>query len=181
MNAALDGLGFALPSLGGSNGQALAGAISTSTHGGDLGHGPIADSVMAMHLVTMNGREIWIERASQPITDDHALAGVLSCPDTEILRNDDVFNALLIGFGRFGVIYSYVLKVQAAFRLVEWTTKIAGTVLTAKLREGLANGTFLMPLLGILPNPPGPLNAQSITNPYGLEVAFDTNNLVNVL
>lgn len=177
VNLALDALNLALPTLGGSNGQGLAGAISTSTHGGDLEHGPLAEMVMAMHLVTMNGREIWIERATQPITDDFALAKALSCPDTEILRNDDVFNALLVGFGRFGVIYSYVLRVQPAFRLAEWTTKIARTVLTSKLRDGLAANTFLTPLLGVLPDPPPALGALNVANPHGLEVAFDTNNL----
>jgi hypothetical protein len=57
-----------------------------------------------MKSVTINGREVWIERASQPITDDVPVANALTCPDTEILRNDDVFNALLVGFGRFGVL-----------------------------------------------------------------------------
>ena len=102
-NAALDANGLGFGTLGGNNGQGLAGAISTSTHGGDLQHGPLAEMVKAMHLVTMNGREIWVERASDPITDDISLAQALTCPDTEILRNDDVFNALLVGFGRFGV------------------------------------------------------------------------------
>ena len=169
--------GLGLPTLGGSSGQGLAGAISTSTHGGDPSHGPLAEMVKAMHLVTTNGREIWIERASEPITDDFALAKALTCPDTEILRNDDVFNALLVGFGRFGVIYSYVLRVQPAFRLSEWTTKISRTLLTTKLRDGLAANTFLTPLLSVLPDPPATLGVANIANPQGLEVAFDTNNL----
>jgi hypothetical protein len=177
VNDALCKKGLALATLGGASGQGLAGAISTSTHGGDPSHGPLAEMVMAMHLVTMNGREIWIERASEPITDDFALANALSCPDTEILRNDDVFNALLVGFGRFGVIYSYVLRVQPAFRLNEWTTKIPRIVLTTKLREGLAANTFLTPLLSLLPDPPSTLGVSNIMNPQGLEVVFDTNNL----
>ena len=175
VNLALDKKGQALASMGGANGQALAGAISTSTHGGDLQIGPLADLVMAMHLVTVGGREIWIERASQPITEDYPLAKALTCPDTEILRNDAVFNALLVGFGRFGVIYSYVLKTQPAFRLAEWTTKISRTVLTTALRAGITAKTFPLPLLNVLPNPP--FTDVSIMNPRGLEVVFDTNNL----
>ena len=97
----LAALGLALPTLGGSNGQAIAGVISTSTHGGDIDLPPFPDLVMAMHLVTTDGREVWVERATQPITDDVPLAMALACKDAEILRDDELFNALLVGFGRF--------------------------------------------------------------------------------
>jgi FAD/FMN-containing dehydrogenase len=171
--------GLALPTLGGSNGQALAGAISTGTHGGDVEIPPLADAVMAMHLVTEGGRELWIERKSEPITDDAALATVLarSCPATEIVRDDELFNALLVGLGRFGVVYSYVLRVVPAFRLAEWTAMIPAASLTAALRAGVAAGTFLTPLLAMLPPPPTSLNAIDIASPRGVEVVFDTNNL----
>jgi hypothetical protein len=179
VNDLLKAKGLALPTLGGANGQAIAGAISTGTHGGDIAIPPLADAIMAMHLVTEGGRDLWIERASTPITDDAKLAAVLarSCPDTEIVRNDAVFNALRVGVGRFGVIYSYVLRVVPAFRLAEWTTKISGASLTAALRAGVNSGTFLMPLLSMLPAPPASLNAIDVANPRGLEVVFDTNNL----
>ena len=93
--------GLAMPTLGGANGQAIAGAISTGTHGGDVEVPPLADAVMAMHLITEGGRELWIERTSQPITDDAALGVALahSCPNAAIVRNDEVFNALLVAVG----------------------------------------------------------------------------------
>jgi len=171
--------GLAMPTLGGANGQAIAGAISTGTHGGDVEVPPLADAVMAMHLITEGGRELWIERASQPITDDAALGVALarSSPSAEIVRTDDIFNALLVAVGRFGVIYSYVLRVRPAFRLAEWTTRITAASLTAALRNGVAHGTFLAPLLAMLPAPPTSLNAINIADPRGVEVAFDTNNL----
>ena len=37
--------------MGGSSGQTLAGAISTGTHGGDKFIAPLADSVVAIHLI----------------------------------------------------------------------------------------------------------------------------------
>lgn len=179
VNDLLAARGLAMLTLGGANGQALAGAISTGTHGGDIDLPPLADAVMAMHLVAEDGRELWIERVSQPITDDFALGAVLagSCPDTEIVRNDDVFNALLVGLGRFGVIYSYVLRVRPAFYLAKWTTKISAASLTAALRDGIVGGTFLAPLLTMLPAPPPSLNVVNVSIPRGVEVAFDTNNL----
>ena len=177
VNDALDARGLAMVTLGGANGQAIAGAISTSTHGCDMEIPPLADAVMAMHLVTVDGRELWIERRSDPITDDVALALALSCPDTEIVRDDDLFNALLVGFGRFGVIYSYVLRVRPAFTLAEWTTKVSRAAFTGALRAGIGGGTFLAPLLAMLPPPPAALGALNPATPHSLEVVFDTNNL----
>jgi hypothetical protein len=177
VNDLLAARGLAMPTLGGANGQAIAGAISTGTHGGDIDVPPLADAVMAMHLVTVGGRELWIERASEPITDDVALARALPCPDTEILRSDEVFDSLLVGFGRFGVIYSYVLRVRRAFRLAEWTFTIPKASLTAGVRDGIAGGTFLAPILTMLPAPPTALGALDPAMPRGLEVVFDTNNL----
>jgi hypothetical protein len=179
VNDLLAARGLALPTLGGANGQAIAGAISTGTHGGDVEVAPLLGAVMAMHLVTEGGRDLWVERASQPITDDAALGAALarSCPDTEIVRNDAVFDAMLVGFGRFGVLYSYVLRVVPAFRLAEWTTVVPAASLTAALRDGIAGGTFLAPLLTMLPAPPAALNAANVSSPRGLEVVFDTNNL----
>ena len=176
LNDELADAGLAMPTLGGNVGQAIAGAISTGTHGGDPTQGPLADAVVAMHLVTEGGRELWIERASEPITDDLRLAYALPCRDTEIVRDDGLFEALLVGFGRFGVIYSYVLRVRPAFRLAEWTTQVPRVVLTTALRDGIANGTFLQPLLTMLPPPPGTLGAD-LTKFVGLQVVFDTLNL----
>lgn len=176
LNDELAAAGLAMPTLGGNVGQAVAGAISTGTHGGDPTQPPLADAVVAMHLVTEGGRELWIERDSEPITDDLRLANALPCKDTEIVRSDLLFNALLVGFGRFGVIYSYVLRVVPAFRLAEWTTQLPRVVLTTALRDGIANGTFLQPLLTMLPVPPGALGAD-LTKLVGLQVVFDTQDL----
>jgi len=177
VNDALAAVGLGMPTLGGANGQGLAGAISTGTHGGDIATPPIAHFVVAMHVVTVGGREVWLERASQPITDDGALASVLTCPDAEILRDDALFDAMLIGFGRFGIIYSYVLRVKRAYRLGEWTVQLPRTLVTTLLRQGVTNGTFLMPLLGVLPDPPPSVMAVDAKNPRGLEVVFDTQHL----
>src|SRR5215217_2264630 len=66
----LDNLGLALETMGGASGQTLAGAISTGTHGGDKTRKtsggdepmpPLADSVLAIHLVGVGGTQYWIE------------------------------------------------------------------------------------------------------------------------
>jgi hypothetical protein len=97
-----------MPTLGGHNGQSLAGAISTSTHGGDWNQPPFPDVVRAVHLVTEGGRELWIEAARNPVTkadsDSAALRAVLPCKDIEIVRDDRIFDAVRFACGRFGVI-----------------------------------------------------------------------------
>ncbi len=50
-NCTLGGMQLAMPTLGGSNGQTIAGAISTGTHGTDVKDRPIADAVAAIHRV----------------------------------------------------------------------------------------------------------------------------------
>lgn len=177
LSDALAAAGLALPTMGGSNGQTLGGAISTSTHGGDISLPPLPDLVMAMHLVTVGGREVWVERASEPITDDVPLAMALECPDAEIIRNDDLFDSLLVGFGRFGIVYSYVLRVGPSFRLAEWTTEVPRFILTELLRQGVSQRTFLAPLLSILPDPPPALGAINPKNPRGFNVIFNTQKM----
>jgi hypothetical protein len=177
LNSLLASSGLALSTLGGANGQTLGGALSTGTHGADIDLPPLHDAVMAMHLVTVSGREIWVERASEPITSDLSLAFALECAEAEIIRDDALFNALLVGLGRFGVIYAYVLRVRPVFWLAEWTVEVPRVVVTALLRQGVAQGTIHAPLLTLLPDPPGGLGALDIKNPRWLEVVMDTQNL----
>jgi FAD/FMN-containing dehydrogenase len=165
-----------LPTLGGANGQALAGVINTSTHGGDLAQPPFPDLVLAMHAVTVGGQEIWVERASDPLTVDFQLAQALACKDLEIIRDDDLFNAMCVGLGRFGIVYSYVLRVTPSFMLAEWTVQRPRATVMLLLRQGVSQGTFLRPLLSVLPDPPAALAASDPRNPRDIDVGFDTRN-----
>ena len=119
---------WAFSTLGGAGGQTVVGALSTGTHGGDFDRPPLADAVVAMHLVVDGGRHYWIEPADGPdgpMTDDaqlHALYGVPrfgGSDNFEVIRDTEVFNAALVSAGRFGVIYSVVLKVEPKYALWE--------------------------------------------------------------
>src|SRR4029453_18169477 len=55
---------WAFRTLGGAGGQTVFGALTTGTHGGDIRMPPIADSVMALHLVADGGMHYWIEPES---------------------------------------------------------------------------------------------------------------------
>jgi hypothetical protein len=172
LNQLLADAGLAMPTLGGANGQSLAGAISTSTHGGDIRLPPLADVVQAVHLVTVGGQEVWIERASEPVTTDDRLRPVLPCPDTRIRRDDDLFHAAIVAGGRFGVIYSLVLKVVPAFRLAEYTVERLTADVVSDLRSGIGAGTGLALLLAALADPPADLGADTTQPVHFLEVSM---------
>ncbi len=184
--------GLAMPTLGGSNGQALAGAMSTSTHGGDWMQPPFPDAVRAIHLVGEDGKEFWIEPSdtSRRLTVDDRLAPLLPCADAEIVRDDAVFDGALVACGRFGVIYSLVLEVVPAFRVVEAViTPSRGEVLQA-LRDGVTAATSgrpfdpLFELLARKALPAGISDAIVDTDrhfvppgdPYFVQVLFNSQN-----
>ena len=82
-----------------------------------------------------------------------------------------------LGLGVLGnSLYSYVLRVRSAFRLAEWTVKLPRDVFIGAIRNSLAGGNFLRPLLDILPPPPIALGSLDVANPRGLEVVFDSLN-----
>ena len=113
--------------LGGAGGQTVFGALTTGTHGGDFRQRPIADAVVAMHLVIDGGDHFWIERASSqvefPIADDAKLKNVFGNlnpnVDFNIIRDNDVFDSVVVGVGRFGVVVSMVLRVVPQYCLLE--------------------------------------------------------------
>jgi hypothetical protein len=168
-----------MPTLGGSNGQALAGAISTSKHGGDWQQPPLPDVVRAIHLVTVNGQELWIERASNPLTrddnDNKALLDVLPCKDTTVMRDDRLFDAVRVACGRFGVIYSLVLEVRRQFRVVQVVTTPSAAAVMKAMREGQNTPSAFTPLFRLLNNDPVPAGLEDAQGvPYFLEIVFNS-------
>jgi hypothetical protein len=150
LNCTLDTMGLAMITLGGSNGQSLAGAISTGTHGSDVDLAPLADVVRAIHLVGPGGQEWWIERSgARAITDparmEQARSANLLCSSIRIEYDDLLFNAVLVSVGRMGVVYSYVVQVRDAFRLKQTREKKNWTevksLIRTDIRDGLAQGT----------------------------------------
>ncbi len=120
---------WAFPTLGGAGGQTVFGALTTGTHGGDFRMPPIADAVMAIHLVVDGGKHYWIEpekltELGAPLTDTAALQRLYGDnPDLggpanfRVLRDDRIFNAVLVSAGRFGVVYSVVLRTVRQYTL----------------------------------------------------------------
>ena len=121
---------WALPTMGSAAKQTVVGAFSTGTHGGDVDLPPIADAIEAIHLVVDGGRHFWIERFDRgafgcPLVDDASLRGFYNEADygreVEIIRDNELFDAVLVSAGRFGVIYSVVIAAIPQFTLREQT------------------------------------------------------------
>lgn len=117
---------LAMPTLGGSNGQSIAGAISTGTHGANPNMPPIADFVRAIHLVGPGGQQWWIEPSSRPITDPERIRALMQRgsldPCLRLRYDEDLFFACLVSAGCAGVIYSVVIETIQAHRLTSTTS-----------------------------------------------------------
>jgi hypothetical protein len=112
--------------LGGAGGQTVVGALNTGTHGGDFDRPPLADSVVALHLVADGGKHYWIEPDIRPpLTDDFLMSVQFRGEDLggpgnfALIRDTNLFNAVLVSAGRFGVIYSVVLQARPQYQLHE--------------------------------------------------------------
>ncbi len=125
---------WAFETLGGAGGQTVVGALNTGTHGGDFKLPPLADAVVALHLVADGGKQYWIQRSpgtleleffAPPLIDQTKLKTLYDRStfggpgNLEIIRDTTVFNAVLVSVGRFGIIYSVVLHAVPQYRLHE--------------------------------------------------------------
>lgn len=112
----------ALPTLGGSAGQSLAGAIATGTHGMDFDRPPLADAVRALYIIGAGGVHHWVE-GSLPVTDPTKLSTIFPCLLPENIHYDDEFlRACLVSFGGMGVVYAVMLAVVPQFWLAQATS-----------------------------------------------------------
>ena len=102
-----------LPTSGASDGQRIVGAIATGTHGSAHAVGSMTEYVKGIHTVIL-GKHVYIQRASDPVVTDEFAAWL---DNTEILNDDDLFNAALVGFGGFGLIHALVLEVEPQYCL----------------------------------------------------------------
>ena len=116
---------WAFATLGGAAGQTVVGALSTGTHGGDFDRPPIADSVLALHVVVDGGKHYWIESKQYQFTDESKLVALYGVAqyggpnNFEVIYDDNVLRAAMVQVGRFGIVYSAVMQVQRQYGLRE--------------------------------------------------------------
>lgn len=122
VSALMKRLGKSLPTSGESNGQTIAGAISTGVHGSSIDQGGIQDSVVGLNLIIGPNPEdiVYVERASKPALSPEFSQFI----GTRLIRDDEIFNAALVGLGAFGFIHGVVLKSVDLFYLKRYTKKM---------------------------------------------------------
>ncbi len=104
---------LSLKTSGASNGQTIAGAVSTGTHGSAFDFGATPDFVVGLHVIVGANRHVWLERASAPVVS----AAFIQNLQTELLQDDDLFNAALVSFGSFGIIHGMMIETEDLFLL----------------------------------------------------------------
>ncbi|KAK7208112.1 D-arabinono-1,4-lactone oxidase [Myxozyma melibiosi] len=95
LNAALAFRGLALQNLGSISEQSVAGLISTGTHGSSAFHGPLAQQVVDITLLTASGDF----RTVSPTTDP------------------DLFKAALLSLGKLGIVTHITFRTVPAFNI----------------------------------------------------------------
>ena len=104
-----------LKASGASNGQSIAGATSTGTHGAAYNVGAVHDSIVGLHIVVSPTRHVWIEKKSKPVASDEFINWL----GAEPIKDDDMFNAAVVSFGSFGFIHGILIETEPVFLLEE--------------------------------------------------------------
>jgi hypothetical protein len=99
-----------LKSSGASNGQTLAGACATGTHGSVIEAGGIQEHVVAIQIVTPGGIH-WIEKAAGLMND----AFIAAAGSTETVRDDEAFAAALVAVGSLGIVTALVIRTEPIY------------------------------------------------------------------
>jgi hypothetical protein len=115
INEKLEASGRSLKASGASNGQSIAGATSTGTHGAAYRFGAVHDAIIGLHLITGPNEHVWLERASNPVASDDFINWL----GAKKICDDDFFNAAVVSFGNFGFIHGVLLETVPIYLLEE--------------------------------------------------------------
>ena len=118
----LERRGKSLQTSGASNGQTIAGCISTGVHGSTIDVGSVQDYVVGLNLITGPEPEdvIYVERESRPALRDTYAAQFMA----RVIRDDAIFNAALVGLGSMGFIHGVVIEAEDLFLLHRYVRKL---------------------------------------------------------
>lgn len=139
---------LSLKTSGASNGQTIAGLISTGAHGSTIDFGAAQEFVVGLHLIVSPTRHIWLEKKSFPVVSDSFIQKL----NTELVQDDDLFNSALVSFGSFGIIHGVLVEAEDLYLLETYMRKLP---YDAKLKETMNT-----------------LNFDGLDLPYGAERPF---------
>jgi hypothetical protein len=113
LNDYLFASGLSIKGCGSNNGQTIAGALSTGTHGGAYRFGAMQEMVVGLHLITGPNKHVYLERKSSPVM----LPAFAESIGAEFMKDDTLFNAALVSFGSFGIIHGIMIETRELFAL----------------------------------------------------------------
>lgn len=160
LNEYLRSLRKALKTSGASNGQTIAGALSTGTHGSAFGVGGVQEYVVGLHLIVGPNRHVWLERASDPVI----APAIPRWLGADLVRNDDLFNAALVSMGSFGIIHGVLFEAEPLYYLQVYRS-------WRPLDEALWHAMETLDFTGLtLPRPATqpPFHFEVLVNPHDL-------------
>jgi FAD/FMN-containing dehydrogenase len=106
--------GLTLSTSATTDGQTIAGSISTGTHNAALVYGAMEEMVKGIHLVLPNQRTVFVQKESDAVVTD---AYLMEIGASELINDDEVFNAAIVSCGTFGVIHGYLIQTEKLFTL----------------------------------------------------------------
>lgn len=120
LNKKLDSLGYCISAMGAIDHQSAAGAISTGTHGSSMAFGTMSNMVKSMVIVT-NDLADPVKVKVYRLEPVNGITDPSQYPDDQpqLIQEDDAFYSALLGFGCFGIIYSYVMEVEEMYYFTE--------------------------------------------------------------
>jgi hypothetical protein len=168
INNVLEGRGLCLPTTGASNGQTIAGAVSTGTHGSALKIGAMQDYVRAIHLVTSETEHAILQPASNPIVRK-SFSDVFGA---KLINDDHLFYSALVSFGSFGIIHGLIVETVSLFMLESFCKRLDYSAVESVYspldnfdHSSSGNLTGFLTQLGFPPDE-DPYHMDLIVNPY---------------
>jgi FAD/FMN-containing dehydrogenase len=154
--------------MGGWDEQTFVGAAMTGTHGSGLAFGPLASQIRSITVVGADGQLTQVEPAngisdpakfvpSRPLLEDASLP-------VHLVQDDATFDALAVGLGCLGVIYSVTFEAVPLYWIVERRTVTTWETLAAS-DGALTNLMAGAPLHGDRAAPP-PDHVEIYVTPY---------------
>ncbi len=162
LNSRFDERGLAFPNLGSYDGQTIAGALATGTHGTGLVTGPLCDLVASIEILGVEMREgrprpvlTRVEPANGP-TDRSRFEADAHLHGMSLVQEDAAFYACVVSLGLFGLVTAVTLRLTDPFWLKEEQTLIEWTKLRPNLIRCVKKADWLDFVLSARPTHEGP-------------------------
>ena len=134
--------------------------MSTGAHGSSIDVGAVQDYVLGIHLIVSASRHVWLERKSAPVVSDVFIKKL----GTELIQDDELFNAALVSFGSFGIIHGVLIETDDLFLLETYMRRMPYDDTLKKLMETLDFSAATLPF-----GNERPFHFAVSINPYDLD------------